>query len=217
MRYSIAVIAIAAVLLIGCQSNRPLNQTARELRPFVPANWTMSVSNNAIRIASNYEVAFIPRISRPNNHSVEELLAENFGYKARYQITLTFVPLLTEIQYFCLRSKQSPFLYILITGVKPKAVPGVDAKTIFSEASIGYYDNRPPSFYTSDKSIFVDMPLDYYAGTFPSNAMVEAQSMFSGFKTVLKEYPSGLPGSDLPHPEDPWPLSYSTPSTVPPR
>lgn len=111
----------------------------------------MSVSNNTIWIASNYDVTLIPRMSRPVVYSVEEL-AKEFGVRTRYEMVLMFVPLLSTNEYLFLRWKQSPFLYILKNGVNNRGVAGVDAKTIYGEAIRGYEQNR----FVEDGSLEID-------------------------------------------------------------
>ncbi len=182
----LAAIAVAAgAMLVGCHPSDPIQQIAQQLRPLVPPDWDLSVSNNAIRLCSKYEVALIGRVSRPAGASMEEL-AKGFGQKTRYEMTLTFVPLLTKEDYYRLKVRQAPFLYILDHGAGNVGI--VNGKTLYGEAMRGYYDNPVPSFFTSDYSIFVHRPVDRFVETYPSNALVQAESMLSSFRKLFKEY-----------------------------
>ena len=180
-----AIAFTTATLLVCCsQSPRSIDHIASDIRQFVPPGWSLSVSNNTIRIRSYDDVALIPRIARPPL-SIDEL-AQRFGYKTKYDMMLTFIPLLTTNEYLHLKAARAPFLDVLDHGARTDG--SVDGKTLYGNAMRGYATNRVPTFFTADYTVFVDRPIDRFEETYPSNTRLQAETMLAGLKKLFRRY-----------------------------
>jgi hypothetical protein len=98
-------IACFAVLVAGCHGS-PVERAADDIRSVVSSDWRLTVSNAVIRIQSKRRyVKLVHRLSRNPMMSFEQLAKT---YKpTNYQVTLTFVPRLSDAELKRLRDEPS--------------------------------------------------------------------------------------------------------------
>lgn len=178
MRHLLILLAVAT--FAGCARPPPdVEEAVGELRSTIPADWKIFVSRNTIRIRSDNDVWLVPWVSRERESAQEEIALGN-GYKTKYEIMLSFVPLLTTNQYADLKVKRAPFLYILEHGA--------ETKDAYSSAARGYNANRVPTFFTASSSVFVDRPDVRFNEVVPSNTLFQAEAILAKCRQILMPY-----------------------------
>jgi hypothetical protein len=181
MRISFLISAFGATLLVGCGSGpRPVAKLGADIERVMPSGWSLSTSNDTVRIRSEHDVTLIGRISRPAATGGMEELAQTMGRTAKYEVTLSFVPLLSSVEFKQLRAARRPFEQVLENGAA--------SKDAYTDAQIGYEQHSVPSFYNRDYSVFVDRPNDRFVEIYPPDAAARVESLMSSLKGLFHEY-----------------------------
>lgn len=181
MRWPFAILALSVALFASCRSGpRPVAGVADDIRSTIPNGWSVNISNATIRILSEKEVTLIGRISRPVMPGGMDELARFMGQKSKYEVTLSFVPLLDATELERLRAERRPFERVLDKGAR--------SKMDYTQAQIGYEQHRVPTFYTEDYSVFVARPLDRFVEVYPPDAAAKVEQLMTSLKGMFHEY-----------------------------
>src|ERR1051325_6919354 len=156
-------------------------QIADELRKVISPAWTIRLTNESIQIESKADV-WLLGISLPGRDSNEsdEHYAKQNGYKTKYQITLNFVPRLTEAQLEEIRQVRRPWERAFEKGDSDKAKASELANTLGKHPL--------PTFYTDDLTIFMESPFGA-EGVYPPEADARVVRVITLLEKMFKCYP----------------------------
>jgi len=151
------------------------------LSPVTVAGWSLTVSSGVAKLEREKEVFLIPWLSRPMAFSKPaELVAHGFGKRARYVITLTFVPRLGDEAVKGLFLERQKYLELLDRGAL--------TKDEYSDALHGYWKCQVPDYHTESFSVFVDRVHERFVEISPIEDAAEIRSVVASLSRVLTPY-----------------------------
>jgi hypothetical protein len=182
MNAALRVFLLLAIVIVtdGCGSS-PSRMTA-DIQPLLPAGWSASVSNNVVCICRKSEAYIMGSIARPTklpNTTTEDYFKKD-GTPIKPELTLTFVPLISKVEYKRLKAARAPFAEILRKGAA--------SKMEFTLAQRDYCSNAAPSFYTDRWTVFLNKYDERFVEFYPPEVSSEVEAVMKVLKKEFKEY-----------------------------
>jgi hypothetical protein len=176
--------AFAFVLVFCTASCRTapfrVSPIADDVRKILPPHWTLSCTNRTILVESERYVWLLgPSMPPKQPGESDARYAQKNGYKAKYQVTLTFEDRWSDSKLATVRELRAPY---------EKAIElGIHDKTEASEAARALDAHPLPAFSTTDYSILVDSPHGL-AGVYPPEVAAQADQFAASLKKLFHEY-----------------------------